>query len=52
MAENDTPPETISSHLDTSGDSINSYRAALEVSDIKSGGASNLTIEEFKKYFF
>ena len=40
-------PETISSHLDSSGDSINSYRAALEVSDVKSGAVSNLTIEEF-----
>ena len=47
MSDNDTAPELVSSQLDTSGDSINSYRAALEDSDVKSGGASNLTIEEF-----
>ena len=47
MAGNDDVPETLSSHLDSSGDSINSYRAALEVSEVRTNGASNLTIEEF-----
>ena len=47
MTEQEDVAEIISSQLDTSGDSINSYRAALEVSDVKAGGASNLTIEEF-----
>ena len=41
--------ETISSSLNTSGDSINSYRAELENSDIKKGGSSDLTIEEFSQ---
>ena len=47
MTGNDDIPETLSSHLDSSGDSINSYRAALEVSEVRTNGASNLTIEKF-----
>ena len=45
----DNSVETISSTLNSSGDSINSYRAELENSDIKKGGLSDLTIEEFSE---
>ena len=45
----DNSVETISSTLNSSGDSINSYRAELENSDIKKGGLSDLTIQEFSE---
>lgn len=49
MAEPNNSVETIGSSLNSTCDSICSYRAELENSDIKKGGLSNLTIGEFSE---
>ena len=43
----EVPPETLSSTLNSTGDSLNSYRAALAESETKKDKVSDLTMEEF-----